>query len=708
MFGFSGAGLAQDGPDGAVMLEEITVTARKRPENAQDIPMSLTVINREAVPSFSADPGADIARSTPNFNFTDFSVPGQNFSQMRGIAPLGSPFNSLDNTVGYSQDGVPTSAFGSFSSLLDVERVEVLRGPQGTLFGRNALGGAVNVISTPADGRREFTTSGEIGSDGHRVAQMVAGGWLVQDKIAGRLALRYSHVDGDIRNSVIGGREGGAELASGKTTLTFTPNDTLDVTVRGGFDRDHRDNPMLLLAEHPDFPRSGLDEHPSGKRDMENLGVEVNKSFDSFKFTSISSVQNIKIRQRFDDTDAFLFSRIYGGSVGDYNDTLNDKSRQVERERIYSQELRVSSLEGANISWVAGASYFRSEYDTVRDQTSTVSAYTNGINDTQIVSQTWAAFGDVSVPVTDRLTLSGGLRLANDDQKFTSLYVGNGNAPLLDPRAVDRFGQRRNYSDTYLTGRAAASWRWTDGVSTYASVAHGYVSGGFERYSIDAVFGIPTSPYRPSKGWTYEAGLKSRFLDDRVTLNAAAFYNDIKDGQLTTFDPLTFYVEYDNQDYKSYGFEVESTVKISDRLSARGGFGYTKSKIVNVGGNASALQSTFNGARVPNVPEYTANFAMTYVLPGEAVGVQGAFTATGEVQYMGSRQADTGNSYKLDPYTFLNAQLGWGDDKTKVYGFARNILDKRPQYFGSTYAPNTHGLIIGRGRLLGVGASYTW
>lgn len=139
------------------VLDTITITARKRAESVHDVPISVTVKESGDLAVGTIDTGADLARETPNFNFVDFAGPGGNYATMRGIGPLGSPLNSLDNTIGFSVDGVPTSSFGFSPTLMDVERVEVLRGPQGTMFGRNALG----VRSTSSTSRQmERASSG--------------------------------------------------------------------------------------------------------------------------------------------------------------------------------------------------------------------------------------------------------------------------------------------------------------------------------------------------------------------------------------------------------------------------------------------------------------------------------------------------------------------------------------------------------------------
>jgi iron complex outermembrane receptor protein len=210
-------GLAQDtSAEGVVTLEEITVSGRKRTENPQKAPVSISVIGRSGVPSLSSDPGADIARETPNLSFGSVGMTGQDFLNMRGVGPLGLPLNSLDNTVGIAIDGAPTTAYGYPPSLLDVAQIEILRGPQGTAFGRNALGGMINVVTNVADGTPTFRVTGEVGSVGHRLVEAVAGGWIVPDLVAGRIAVRGSNVDGDVLNGVVGGKEGKARLGSAR------------------------------------------------------------------------------------------------------------------------------------------------------------------------------------------------------------------------------------------------------------------------------------------------------------------------------------------------------------------------------------------------------------------------------------------------------------------------------------------------------------
>lgn len=202
----------------------------------------------------------------------------------------------------------------------------MLRGPQGTLFGRNALGGVVNVINTPADGTREFRLNAEYGTEEHALVEGIAGGWLVPDRLAARGVLRYQHFGGDIPNPVLGRDEGAARVQAGRGTLTYTPDGTLSISLTGGFDLDKRTNPLYLLKEHPDFPTSGVDSPQYGRRNMGYGSLTVNKEFDRVALASITGYQYIRVKSVTDDTDAFVFGEAYK-DFGYRPEDFNDRSR---------------------------------------------------------------------------------------------------------------------------------------------------------------------------------------------------------------------------------------------------------------------------------------------------------------------------------------------------------------------------------------------
>lgn len=678
----------------SLTLPPVTVTALKRVESAEDMAASVTVVTLDDTPFLGTaiDAGTAITRAAPNVQFGGFGQPGNDYVSIRGIGPLGQPANSLDNTVGFSTNGVGTSAFGFPPSLLDVDRVEVLRGPQGTLFGRNALGGAINVVTKPADGTREFRLTGELGTEGHAMTEAKAGGWLLPGVLAGRAAIRYQQLDGDIPNDIAGGDEGGSRLGAARGTLRFTPNDRFSANFVTSYDQDERRSSFAMLREVSGYPRSGADIIPLNERGRSDTSLEMSYKFDALTLTSVSGYQNIELDGRYDLTDANVFRKAYGFVPAKGADlTLVD-----EGEQIINQELRINSPEDARISWVAGLNYFSSNYDRVNDSVSSFSPYASGVFDTKIDSRTVSAFGDVSVPVTDRLTLSGGVRVSRDDQDLSVRYTGRG-----FPGTVAAFRQDSSISDTYVTGRLGASYDWTDAFTTYASVARGYASGGFGRSTINAAIGKDTTAFQASEGLTYETGIKTKMLGGRVENTFGLFYNDISKGQLVSFDSSTFPVAFTfvNQDYDSYGLEWEGRALLTETLSLSGGVGLTKSKLKNTATNA-ALRIR-EGNRVPGTPRLTANAEITWDFLQD-------FSASAQYQFVGSRSVDVQNSYDLASYNMVNLRLGWGDEDFSVYTFANNLLDERPEYNGATYSDTVHSVGVGPGRVIGLGISKTF
>ncbi|MGE3364541.1 MAG: TonB-dependent receptor [Rhizobiaceae bacterium] len=688
----------------SVVLGEIVITSRKRAETEEKAPVSTTVLEAKDVPASTLDSAAEIAKRSPNVNFIDYSRFGESFLNIRGVSTLGSPLNSLDSTVGFAVDGVPTSVLGFGPPLLDVERVEVLRGPQGTTFGRNSLAGTINVVSRPADGERELRVDTEIGTNGHAYVQGTADGWIVPDKVAGRGVVRFQKFDGDVPNPLLGEDIGGAQLGAARGALRFTPDDTWTIDISGNFSRDDRSNPAYLLYTKPDFPVSGEDVEPQQLRTIGQGTINISKELESVILTSVTSYQHTDIRNYADFTDSYFFGAITGLPPELLFNPDADKIWTDEKEGVFNQEFRVNSAQDSDWQWVLGTSVFYADYEMHREAGTALVPFFNGTFDNRLTSSTYAVFGDATVPVGERWEVSGGLRLAHDRQSFAGDYVSNG-----APGTVPIFHQEGEVSDTYLTGRAALSYAWTDDIISYAALARGYSSGGFEKAGTYAPFAIASPPFLPAKGWTYELGTKAQ-VTDRVALRSAVFYNDVSDGVLSGFDPATFQVFLNNQDYRSYGAELSGSVDLTDTLRLNAGIGYTKSEMVDVDA-LSALAGAQEGNAVPQVPAWTATLGLEYTLPGEAFNVSGNFTAGVNYQYVGARYSDLANDQKMPEYHMVNARIGWENERFGFHAFVNNLLDERPLSFqvALPQLPLGTGSVTGvyatRGRVAGLGAS---
>ena len=309
----------------------------------------------------------------------------------------------------------------------------------------------------------------------------------------------------------------------------------------------------------------------------------------------------------------------------------------------------------------------------------------NGEFDTEITSQTWSIFGDASVPVTDRLTLSGGMRVSHDDQRLDDSYANTA--------GVTQTSQKQDVSDSYITGRAAISYDWTNDFMTYASVARGYASGGFAKVQAFSPLGGQTNSFDPSTAWTYEVGSKASFFENKAELDAALFYNDVSDGQLVGFQIVggVPVYSYTNQDYKTYGLEVEGRALLTEDLEVWGGIGVMKSEL----GSVTAGGGT-KGNEVPGAAEFNANVGLMYDFLDD-------FSLSGQYQFVGARTADIANNFDLDEYHIVNGRLGWGDEDFQVYAFANNILDEHPEYFGTQNSSTNHAMTVGLGRVVGIG-----
>jgi len=698
--GLPAAAKAQDLMDGVTVLETITVTARKREENLQEVPISATVLKGDRLDISPIASNADLARSVPNFSFVDLGGQAANFANVRGVGSF-SPVSGDDTSVVFYVDEIPQSIYGVAPSLMDVDQVEVLRGPQGTLFGRNTQGGAVSIMPRRPTFDREFSLTGEVGTNGYALGQMTANGALIPDTLAGRLALSWSHFGGDIPNIVDGGKDGALDIAAARGTLLFTPSWNTEALLSFNYGRDATHSPRFLLRDAPDFPVSATDPRDHLESETYGINLRIEHEFDSFSLTSLSSIQRNNSSQLLDLTDGLVFSRLTGLPPSAFNMPGADVADIGFDETTYLQEIRLSSLPESSFAWTAGVNFYRSEVTSGRDAHTVTPAFLsiNGIQNNDFTTNSYAAFGEVTVPVVDRLKATFGLRATHEDK--TASYRHNGNGL---PGVLPSFADDQSLSDSFLTGRAALSYDWTPNSMTYASVSRGYVSAGFPSIGVNSAFGRPEESFPASKSWTYEVGFKSTLLDERLMLNGSLFYNDVKDGHLVVFDPTQALFTSTALDYTSYGGEIELTARLTPRLDLFGGIGYTHAELRGVPGES--LTGARSGNDVPNVPGLTANLGVQYRWPAETMGLPGNFIGRLTYQYVGSRAADVANTFDLDSYGIVNSKLTWENDSgVSIYAFANNLFDERYEAWGQSFG-TIRTVRVGQGRVIGIGTSF--
>ncbi len=660
------------------VLDPIIITARKVEEDLSQVPETVTTVSSDQIGSNPLQAVQAVAAHSPNMNWANWGAAGTYLS-IRGVSSLGGPSNNADGTVSFSIDGVPGSMLSLTNNLLDVQRVEVMRGPQGTLWGANSLGGAVNVITNQPDGTRDIHVTTEIGSHGYRMGEVVVGSNIVPDMLDGRMAIRFNNFDGDI-GSLYTDDLGERKIGAFRGGLRFTGQDGTTVTLSGSYSRDKGNSPFFLLKDAPGFPISGSLTEPHQDVRQSGLTLNVQHEFDSFGFTSTTGYQRNTVDGYVDSTDSLVYDRL--GIPPAFQ--LSQPSITNDAERIWSQEFRLNSLDDAPFRWVVGATVAHSDAEREFNL-----AAVPGVNETtHLKTFNSGIFGDVSILITDRLTLSLGGRYSYDD-----IRLRNSNSA-----GFPSLSGRNSITDSYFTGRAALSYQWSDDALIYASVARGHSTRVFPLYSTP-VLGVVADAYPAATGWTYEAGAKVKMLDDRLEIDGSIFYNDIQNGVLTYLDASSaqFFTTY--QDYDTAGFELQARAQITDELKLISGVGYTHSEL----GSGSA-GSLFKGRSVPNIPNWSANAAIQYEKPLEALGLSGEFSATAELQYVSSRVADVQQSFDLHSYSVVNLRTGWKNEQgdVEVYGFARNLFDKRYEVYGSSLS-GAPVVMTATGRIVGMG-----
>jgi len=701
---FDGTGaLAQTAPvsakpaSNATALDRIVITARRQSEDAQSVPISTTIIAeqrlREVPPTSS---NSAIAQATPNFYHVYAGGKYTNRAVMRGVGSL-LTMSPDDTSVVFNVDEIPTSAFGPMPSTLDLERIEVLRGPQGTLYGRGAQGGAVIFVPVRPDFEKELQLRGEVGTNGWKIGEMVVNTPLVDEVLAGRLAVRYATQDGDIFNPVRNGEDGGFRVGAARGSLLFTPG--ADTTALLSFNYNSSDGATQnVLRNSTCFPCSGS--NPAEQHFVDNYGVNLRfeHAFEGFRLTSVSSAQGYTSNSRMDLVDGLLWA---GFPPSIIDDPHSDIFRSDNRETNFFQEFRLSSLEDSSTKWTAGVNYFRSQYSGwIRGENVTFPGFElfSGRYTQALDTNSYSAFGEATVPLLGDLSGILGLRLTHENKHARYRFFGDG-----APGTVERHDQDSGFSDTYVTGRAGLSYTWSDDFMTYGTIGRGAVAGGYPSSAINIMFGQDEPMFPTSMSWAYEAGFKSTLWDGRATLNGSLFYNNVGNGHLLSYDAATFAFSIAALDYTSYGGELEARVQVAPELTLFGGVGYTHARLGNVPAGSGTGASS--GNTVPNVPEFTANVGAEYRVAGERFGIdEGEFYATATYQYVGSRSADVKNSFDLAPYGILNGRVGWEGDAASVYAFGHNLLDQRYEITGGM-SGRSQVVRPGLGRTVGIGAT---
>jgi iron complex outermembrane recepter protein len=713
--------------EGVVQLDEIVVTAQRRETNLQDTPISVTAVTAQALEARGIRTVNDLAASVPNLTSTTGPQGSSdaNFF-VRGVGQF-DVIATNDPGVGIYVDGVYLGrTVGAMLDSGDIGRVEVLRGPQGTLFGRNTLGGAISVTSkAPELGIVSGNMRGTFGSRS-RVEVDGSVNAPVGDIAAVRLYAFTRNQNGFATRVSDGVKFGKTKRFGGKAQILLAPSDDLKITVAADYALD-RSNPApsvnLGLSTTPPFtfffpPDAGNDRSttnfysvyssndPEARNRTYGFSATIAYTLGGATLKSITAYRNL---------DGFSTSDPDGTGYRLYDQIVTTKQNQ------FSQELQIAGQAlNDKLTYLAGGYFFSEKVDQVlalcfapitpppAARLNSCNTWTQGNNQK---TSSYAAFGQASFNFTDQLSLTLGARYTYEKKNIISNQLFDfrpAGTPFNPTPGAPPPGLRiaapivtdlaDSVSFKKFTPKIGVEFKASDDVLVFASYAKGFRSGGFNGRLIAPQTSIPE--YKPDTNDSFELGLKSDF-NKTLRLNATIFYSKYKDIQQTITDPVVQFRVANAGQARLYGFEAEITAVPTAGLQFNAGIGYTNSKFEKV----PEAVGPINGNKLPFSPEWTFSAGAQYAID---LADYGTLTPRADFRFQ-SRTYFTAFNLPLEQqpgYGLASLRLTYAtaSDRFSVSIYGDNLTDKNYYTFGQN-ALGSQGVAyayLGRPREFGI------
>ena len=639
--GFFGVGFLKAQTQSETTLESMTVTAQKQEENVQDVPMSISVLNTQQIEDLNIQSISELSDFVPNLTMFNNGAPGFDTPSMRGLHAF---LDSGTVSTGLFVDGVPILAVAGFEdTFLDIERVEILRGPQGTLYGKNTEAGVINIITRQPGNEFRGKVAGEYGEDNKQKINLNLAGPIMQDTLFFSLAGQYYKKDGYIDNILIGETANDKENWYGKGSLRWTPTDDLDISLLfSGITYNNAGQDMSLSKAYaamfgiPDPSTRQIMANHQGYTDAKSYTQSLKINYDitqALKLTSITS------NRTFDNDNHYDW---------DFSPMTYQHSKDKSKYNKISQELRLNNA-GKRLNWLVGFYYDKDDNDTLVDLDS--GAGFSPYNDSNTQGEAYALFCQARYVLYEKLGVTAGLRYEKQDMEFT------------DNRTINVLEDSWNA----LSPKVALDYAVTPDINTYASVTKGYRSGGFNAYANNSAY----TSYDEEKLWSYEVGIKTHTLNNRLAVNAAVFYMDISDMQVNEAISATETYITNAAEASGYGGEIEVAATPMAGVTINVGIGYASLEF----DEHSDLTGDYSGNNVSYSPEYTYNLGAQYRNPA-------GFYLRCDLIGVGKTYLDSSNDASRDAYEIVNAKIGWEWEDFDFYLYGKNLFDKEYNSYG--------------------------
>ncbi len=709
--------------DDSFAIDEIIVTAQKRSENLQAAPLAISAFSGDLLREDDISNLQDIGNRTPGLVFAAFSV-GQPEIAIRGIGTKEDGASASDSVVVSVDDVYIAARTAQVFDIFDLERVEVLRGPQGTLYGKNSIGGSINFVTTKPGEETEIRARQTVGDYGRfDTAAMISG--QIAENLFGKVSISRREFNGYYKNVLVGSDLFGKQLGGGETfayrgMLRWTPSEDLEVIFSAdGADDNMGDSNREPVGSAGPLHDCGCASDPIAvnialggsttafdslndlegfaNRDVEGYSIKVNWDQPWGTFTSISAYRKstfdwIEDSEGLPTTNTFVAFNAPTGpgpafvAPATEGFAFDVEDAAVENTKQYTQEFRVTSGGESDLSWVAGLFYSREETDRIERFTfRSIGLTIGGVDfpsDMSSIqtneSDTFAAYADGSYDVSDKLTVRAGIRYSTEKKDMTAEGILHSGVALLlqnfaEVSASDRWSN--------VSWRAVADYQVTEEAMVYGSISTGYKSGGFTGSASTGE--RASTPFDSEKATNFEVGLKSQFWDNRARVNIAAFFTDYKNLQVTRFfqpegSGFGQFITENAGEAELKGVEVEYTILLTEEFEVGGSYAYLDAEYTEFTGTPSVTGTgDFTGNTLRQAPEHSFSSYAKYTLQLEDGS---SLSAKVNYRYQSLTFYDPNNNdiTTIPAYDIWDARLAWNspDGKWELAGWVKNISNE--------------------------------